>query len=140
MPRGLGCEQDVFWQGWQVTVRRHLLIVGRDLNRLVELSIVLGGYASLITLAVTADVIARARWSAQKGRCQIVVCLDKSDSALEVCSLAGIFPRALFLTTESDSHLSEQLKDAGYLVLSASEQSNVIAATLIACGAREVSI
>ena len=116
----------------------HLLIVGRDLNQLLNLSIALRGYSHFTTVAVTDDVAARALWSASKEACQIIVCLDESDAAIEARSLAGISPSVLFLTSQSHSDLDEQLKEAACLVLTAREKTSVIAATLIAYGARPI--
>jgi hypothetical protein len=117
---------------------RHLLIIGRDLNQLVDLSIALSAHSRATTIAVTDDVAARALWSASKGPCQIIVCLNEDDVAIEAGSLVGISPPVLFLTSQSHSDLAAHLRDAGCLVLSAGEKSSLIAATLIAYGAPPV--
>lgn len=117
---------------------RQLLIVGRDLNQLMSLSIALRGYSHVLTIAVTDDTAARAVWSASKGPCQIIVCLDARDATIDVRSLVGIPPTVLFLTPESQPDLAKRLKEGACLVLAAGERSSVISATLIAYGSGAV--
>ena len=114
---------------------RHLLIVGRDINQLVDLSIALCGFFHVTTVAVTNDIAAHALWSQSSEPCQIIACLDERDAAIEVGALAGASPPVLFLIPESNSGLSQRVKEAGCLVLSSRERNHIIAATLIAYGA-----
>jgi len=117
---------------------RQLLMVGRDLNQLMDLTIALRGCSHVTTIAVTDEVVARAMSSASQGPCQIIVCLDESDATMDIRPLNEISPPVLLLTSESASHLYEQLKEAGCLVLAARERGFLISATLLAYEARPV--
>jgi hypothetical protein len=112
-----------------------LLLVGRDLDRLVDLSIVLRHRFKITTLAVTQDLIGRALQEARKRTGQIMVCLDERDSSVEFAPLLDLSPSVLFLTRDSERDLEEQQKSSSCLVRCRGEERRVVSATCIAAGA-----
>jgi hypothetical protein len=116
----------------------HLLIVGRDLSQLVDLSIALRGFAHVATLAATDEVASRALWSASKGLGpSIIVCMDKRDAPSDLDPLLNFSPPVLFLIAEAATELAKELEGVGCLFLSAREGKAIVWATLVAYAASQ---
>ncbi|HEX5370373.1 MAG TPA: hypothetical protein VFY10_13235 [Dehalococcoidia bacterium] len=114
----------------------HVLIVGSQFPRLLNLLSLMPDDWNACTLALADDVFERAAWSATRGQDPIIVAIEgraplPPDRLIDLHALLRTSTAILFYVDQDAGELTQQLRYEGARVLSGGEPPEIVAASLV---------